>query len=1070
MNLSHKLTFSLFSVLLIAAFILVATPAMAQETVSYYAAGTVGADATTAGKWIVTFKFDMGGSFPNNKDVFTSFSTADPPVKEYNISLGGTTLTEAEFGNVTFDGKKLTVPIPAADPPTALGSAGLVFTIQGYNAITSITANIAEDAAVDLVVASDHLAGKAYRVYARTAGSTNKASPDAGAPHLPTGIDAVQFPEETAGTTNPDLPDDFEVFFNVGGGTIDLNIDNPAANGTTKIKKDSKHIIINEIMWAVDNSQVGQAGFTYQQWIEVYNRTSIPVPDSAIKFAFINNTFPAPPIEDGTSDRISNIAGYQNVWNPPIKGSSGTAMRNSPTTGDPVIIGANPAFVSIYRSKQDGDGTNAGHWTASNRAYFPGFLGTPGSENTRGGLPATRTAPGATNPPKDKIIINEIGKSAAANADWVELRNVTGSPQALKNWSLTITHGFDHEVLIYTFPEKLNNIPVVIPANGILLLLNSNPANNDHSRGYDIAKTAEFQDFGVNAESHRYLVIPDKIQIPADDSWLLVLRTTHEAKFFKSSHHIHDVAGPGAGHSNFTRIGELAKQNPAKDKNNKGEDNKGAIWNTKVFPLNGQTAAPKDNFLRHDKTATKDIPLGPEDTVWKRQYDKGGGQGWKHQAFAKESFSGIGYDRSAMVSDENGGSPGYPNNTVKGKVGDITSGKVIISELMLTQGERGRDPQWLELYNTSRTHTVQLDADDGWRLTIENHDSKQWEGKRDLVRTINFKSKDNVKRILPNQTILVVSTTSSRTSRTSGDKSIFPDHRVYDVYANNRAEFYMGNRNAPFLNTNGFYIKLIDGKGTVSDEIGNLDGNNRTYDEPFGWQWPTMLTEDGVRTSLIRLKDGVVRGNPGATLGTIGMARSGLPVRPVEDDPATADVDETVEANEKRGAVVPLGTDKSKRMLDPAWIHAVDTNFADVTGTYYGSPTDISTPGHTTGKPLPVSLSFFRPTLENGKVTIRWTTESELDNAGFNILRSDTRNGEFTQVNEQMIQGKGTTAERSTYKWVDTTAKPGVVYYYQIEDVSYAGEHTKLATTKLKGLISAKGKLTTQWGELKNLR
>ena len=130
----------------------------------------------------------------------------------------------------------------------------------------------------------------------------------------------------------------------------------------------------------------------------------------------------------------------------------------------------------------------------------------------------------------------------------------------------------------------------------------------------------------------------------------------------------------------------------------------------------------------------------------------------------------------------------------------------------------------------------------------------------------------------------------------------------------------------------------------------------------------------------------------------------------------------------------------------------------------------LATPGHTTLTPLPVELSFFRPTLENGKVTIQWTTESELDNAGFNILRSETRNGEFTQVNEQMIQGNGTTAERTTYKWVDTTAKPGAVYYYQIEDVSFAGEHNTLATTKLKGLISAKGKLTTQWGELKNLR
>ena len=67
-----------------------------------------------------------------------------------------------------------------------------------------------------------------------------------------------------------------------------------------------------------------------------------------------------------------------------------------------------------------------------------------------------------------------------------------------------------------------------------------------------------------------------------------------------------------------------------------------------------------------------------------------------------------------------------------------------------------------------------------------------------------------------------------------------------------------------------------------------------------------------------------------------------------------------------------------------------------------------------------------------------------------------------------LIQGKGTTGERSTYKWVDTTAKPNAVYFYQIEDVSFAGERGLLAMTKLKGLISAKGKLTTSWGNIKD--
>ena len=119
------------------------------------------------------------------------------------------------------------------------------------------------------------------------------------------------------------------------------------------------------------------------------------------------------------------------------------------------------------------------------------------------------------------------------------------------------------------------------------------------------------------------------------------------------------------------------------------------------------------------------------------------------------------------------------------------------------------------------------------------------------------------------------------------------------------------------------------------------------------------------------------------------------------------------------------------------------------------------------GDPLPVSLSHFRAELTDTGVVLRWVTESELDNAGFNILRSETKSGKFKIVNPQLIQGAGTTSERHTYTWTDTTAKPNVVYYYRIEDISHAGVREQLATVRMRGYISAIGKLTTKWGDLK---
>ncbi len=66
-----------------------------------------------------------------------------------------------------------------------------------------------------------------------------------------------------------------------------------------------------------------------------------------------------------------------------------------------------------------------------------------------------------------------------------------------------------------------------------------------------------------------------------------------------------------------------------------------------------------------------------------------------------------------------------------------------------------------------------------------------------------------------------------------------------------------------------------------------------------------------------------------------------------------------------------------------------------------------------------------------------------------------------------MIQGAGTTGERNEYTWTDDIAQPNTVYYYRIEDVSHAGVREQLATVRLRGLVSARDKLTTIWADLK---
>ena len=367
--------------------------------------------------------------------------------------------------------------------------------------------------------------------------------------------------------------------------------------------------------------------------------------------------------------------------------------------------------------------------------------------------------------------------------------------------------------------------------------------------------------------------------------------------------------------------------------------------------------------------------------------------------------------------------PSTPPGTTPGR----GSADVTISEIMFASDGGTNDIQWIELFNGSKNQTVALNAGSGWELIIENYNDPR-AANAPLSGTINFRNRGSVKTIPPEESVLIVSSNGR-----NSDNTRFASTRVFKVYTELPAEFGMDTRRDPFLHpTKGFHIKLVDGSNNLIDEVGNLDGRIRTADEP-AWELPSGWTADGDRSSIIRR----YREYRNGRYFNKGVARDGT---------------------EREG-----------------WIVASNTDFlyySRNTETWYSSANDYGTPGiRAAGHPLPVQLSHFRPDLtETGTVVINWTTESEVDNAGFNILRSQTRTGEFKVINAQLIPGAGTTAERNTYTWTDTTAKPNVVYYYQIEDVSFDGERQALATVRLRGFVSATGKLTTQWGQLKRSR
>ena len=406
-------------------------------------------------------------------------------------------------------------------------------------------------------------------------------------------------------------------------------------------------------------------------------------------------------------------------------------------------------------------------------------------------------------------------------------------------------------------------------------------------------------------------------------------------------------------------------------------------------------------------------------TVWtRRRYQKDNGH---HKNAWREvgTQGGLGYDPGVDRTSAPG-TPGYENDALKTKADDkntktpatqeYTDGEISISEIMVDAGPRQDKAQWVELYNSSMTQAVNLA---GWTLEIRNATDET-----DTYVDGSFVFKEAI--LLPNQTLLLV-------SKIAANNVAY--NRIYNVFRQHRHALDVPRRRR-FLNPMGFYLKLsyipdprYSEDAIVIDEAGNLkvERDLRT----LVWDLPERAPE--LRQSLVRQYGDLFRPTQNVRNGTS---------EPPED-----------------------GTKQD------GWRHA-DKHY--VGSTYYGDSEDRGTPGHRFGGPLPVQLSAFHPKRsETGTVLITWTTASELDNAGFNLLRSQQRNDTFVVINPMLIPGAGTSAEKHIYAFTDTTAKPDVVYYYRIEDVSFAGVHRTLTTMRLKGDMSPAGKLTTMWSHLK---
>lgn len=77
--------------------------------------------------------------------------------------------------------------------------------------------------------------------------------------------------------------------------------------------------------------------------------------------------------------------------------------------------------------------------------------------------------------------------------------------------------------------------------------------------------------------------------------------------------------------------------------------------------------------------------------------------------------------------------------------------------------------------------------------------------------------------------------------------------------------------------------------------------------------------------------------------------------------------------------------------------------------------------------------NFYGQKNENGSIDLFWSTDYEINCAGFNVYRSESQDNHFEKINKDLIIGQ------SSYTFKDITPRAGKTYYYKLEDICKNG-------------------------------
>jgi hypothetical protein len=77
-------------------------------------------------------------------------------------------------------------------------------------------------------------------------------------------------------------------------------------------------------------------------------------------------------------------------------------------------------------------------------------------------------------------------------------------------------------------------------------------------------------------------------------------------------------------------------------------------------------------------------------------------------------------------------------------------------------------------------------------------------------------------------------------------------------------------------------------------------------------------------------------------------------------------------------------------------------------------------------------------------VQVDWSTETEMDTAGFNVYRGESPDGPFgIKINDKLIPASPDPMTGGKYRYTDSSAQVGRTYYYQLQEVEKNGAVNK---------------------------